>query len=50
MQDLGHESTENNSTQEEESLTIEQAIANLSHEELGHRYYAALVVRTFSSE
>ena len=41
MQDLGHESTENNSTQEEESLTIEQAIANLSHEELGHRYYAA---------
>ncbi|HEY9867396.1 MAG TPA: HEAT repeat domain-containing protein [Candidatus Obscuribacterales bacterium] len=35
------ESTENNSTQEEESLTIEQAIANLRHEELGRRYYAA---------
>lgn len=41
MADLKSESTGNNSTQEEESLTIEQAIANLRHEELGHRYYAA---------
>ncbi|SKB14818.1 Phycocyanobilin lyase subunit alpha [Planktothrix sp. PCC 11201] len=41
MPDFGSESTENNTTQEEESLTIEQAIANLCHEELGRRYYAA---------
>lgn len=41
MQDFGSESTENNTAQEEESLTIEQAIANLQHEELGRRYYAA---------
>ncbi len=41
MADLGSESTGNHSTQEEESLTIEQAIANLRHEELGRRYYAA---------
>lgn len=41
MADFGVESTENNSNQEEESLTIEQAIANLRHEELGRRYYAA---------
>jgi len=41
MQDFGSESTGNNTAQEEESLTIEQAIANLQHEELGRRYYAA---------
>ncbi len=41
MPDFGSESTGNNTAQEEESLTIEQAIANLQHEELGRRYYAA---------
>jgi phycocyanobilin lyase alpha subunit len=41
MADFKLESTGENTTQEEESLTIEQAIANLRHEELGRRYYAA---------
>ena len=31
----------NNFSQPPESLTVEQAIANLQHEELGRRYYAA---------
>ena len=41
MDNLGYESSEKNIAQEGESLTIEQAIANLQHEELGRRYYAA---------
>ncbi|MBE9145319.1 HEAT repeat domain-containing protein [Planktothrix mougeotii] len=41
MDNLGYESMGENTPQEGESLTIEQAIANLQHEELGRRYYAA---------
>lgn len=41
MQDLGYETSEENLNLEGESLTIEQAIANLRGEDLGRRYYAA---------
>lgn len=41
MQDLGYEATEEYANSEGESLTIEQAIANLHGEDLGRRYYAA---------
>lgn len=41
MQDLGYETSEENLNLEGESLTIEQAIANLHGEDLGRRYYAA---------
>ena len=41
MQDSGYETSEENLNLEGESLTIEQAIANLQGEDLGRRYYAA---------
>lgn len=41
MQEVTFSSSSENPVGEGESLTVEEAIANLGHEELGRRYYAA---------